>query len=143
MWLCTPARMYLEVPLPLKGRIGDRPTILPLHSFPPLLSCHPFLVSKHAATTECCTAYFNQRLAKRRVRYQANSHRSLMQRARCLENSSKETIAVRNAYPPENKYRQPSYPHYTTYTRSSLRYTYQIALPISMRDGKLPLSQVL
>src|SRR5947209_8253688 len=105
--------MYLEVlysnSAPAETElVSDR-----LHYFPPsLLPSSSFLssifVSKHGATSECCTACFNQRTAKRRLRDQASSHKSLMQDPRCPENSSEETTAVRHTHLPKDKDRRPS-----------------------------------
>ena len=56
-----------------------------------------FRVSDHSAATRCYAAYFDQNFAERRVRDQANSHRSFVQHARRPENPSEEK-AVRNAH---------------------------------------------
>jgi hypothetical protein len=77
------------------------------HQFFLLFQSHQsrrFRVSEHGAATEYYTAYFDQNFAKRRVRDQANSLRSIVQRARRPENPSKEA-AVRNAHP-KNKPRR-------------------------------------
>jgi hypothetical protein len=94
----------LKVPLPTAERsegaeaeLAVYLTILPASSLPLILSpscsnpakSQRFRVSEHGAAIECCTTYFDQNFAKRRVRDQANSLRSLVQRARRPENRLK------------------------------------------------------